>query len=335
MINKILENDFFQMLDTSIMSALIGAVITISGIWFTIRHERITRQIERKNTIKPALSIRFIGVSDVLKENYKKDLGNIAKNIYGYSFSPILETFASYGNGSIVGYFPKIGRITPFCRKTGLLFEVHVDGSYPVTDIKVTKIQVTEESDENYIDADRIISIGGSFKPTDSIFDFYHKHTPANFERLSNLGIPVSIVDTSMYNKYISPNNNMVIEVPMIIGMTRLSNLIHLIKNDEEFSKKENFLDVNYSFNDPHNLYRFLTNLNSFPIQITITFQYSDIDDNTYKQSIQCFAYFEIEKIDNFNDFMITSNITTMGYNRYSMDSRVLEDFITEKFLDE
>lgn len=289
------------------------------------------RKTERKDTIKPALSIQFISVRDEMEEEHRKILHNIFRNNYGFAFSPIFETFASYGVTYLSGYFPKIGVVTPFIRQTSLLFKIHVDGSFPVTDIKATEIHVTKKSDEGFISSNRIISIGYPVEKTDSLFDFYHKHQPKNFERLDNLAFPMP-VDTKMFNKYISPNEDMYIEVPVRIGVTRLTNLIKLIMNDEEFSKKENLLDVDYPFDNPKALNNFLTNLSSFPIQTTITFEYSDIDNNVYHKNVQCFTYLKIEKIDDGTDFIITPSVTTSGYITHSTSSDVLEEFIDKTF---
>ena len=41
---KLLENDFFKILNSQVISSLLGAVVTIFGVVLTIRHERKMRE---------------------------------------------------------------------------------------------------------------------------------------------------------------------------------------------------------------------------------------------------------------------------------------------------
>ena len=60
-----------KFLNTEIVSSFIGALVTIFGVWLTIRHEREMRIIEREDEIKPAFSIHYLSIED-----FKFDTGN-------------------------------------------------------------------------------------------------------------------------------------------------------------------------------------------------------------------------------------------------------------------
>lgn len=331
-ISVLLNSNLFKLLNTQIIAAIIGASITILGVWITIRNERKMRFKERKDEIKPAISINFIGLSDEIKQMKNNDFKNILTNTYSYEFSPILNDIATLGSGLISGYTPNIGRYLKNCRKANILLDVHVDGNFPVTDIKMTNIKVTDKNSPGAINDNRPISFGISLEYKDSIFDFYRKHIPRNFSRSDENDMPFNIIDSNNYNKYISPNENILIKVPLRIGSTPLSKLIELIKTDKEFMKKENILDYNIPFGDPEILYLFLSNLNTYPVQITLSFEYKDIEENIYIQNVQCFAYFSINFFPKSGDYIITPSMTTKGLINSKLDDDQLKDFIYNQF---
>lgn len=331
-INELQNNNIFKLLNTQLMAAIIGASVTILGVWITIKHERNMRLKERRDEIKPAISIKFIGLSDEIEQSQKSDLKNVATNVYSYQFSPIFDDFATFGLTPISGYNPLIGNYLTDGRRASILVDVHVDGNFPVTDIKMTNIEVSEKDTPEFIDSDRPISIGMSLKYKNSMFDFYRKHNPSNFSRSDKIHMPINIVDSRNYDKYISPNENMIIKIPMRIGSTPLKQLIKLIKYDKEFMKEENMLDYNIPFDDPKYLNLFLFNLSSFPVQITLSFEYKDIEDNIYNKNIQCFAYLSIEYVPEIKDYIITPSMTTKGYIDGQLDKKELEDYIYSQF---
>lgn len=331
---KLLENDFFKILNSQVISSLLGAVVTIFGVVLTIRHERKMREIARKDEIKPALSIIYIGIEYFLNNSgdYPKIFKKI-KNIFIFAIAPILETVSSRR------YHPSISMFTNHSACiTNLLFLVHVDGNYPITDIKLTKINTTSQSSKDFTSLDSMMqSVGVRLPHTNSIFDFYHKQKPANFERLDPSIIQLTKIDSNMFNTYISPNSDALVEVPVRIGFATTKKLIYLINNNEEFNRKENFLDCDYPFHDPKYLYRFLSNLNKYPVQISFEFEIVYIDGNSHTKKVQAFASLRIIKMSNNGDtdFMITPNITTnatVPNDNDNLNGKDLEKFIEDEF---
>ena len=140
-----------------------------------------------------------------------------------------------------------------------------------------------------------------------------------------------------MFNTYISPNSDALVEVPVRIGFATTKKLIYLINNNEEFNRKENFLDCDYPFHDPKYLYRFLSNLNKYPVQISFEFEIVDIDGNSHTKKVQAFASLRIIKMSNNGDtdFMITPNITTnatVPNDNDNLNGKDLEKFIEDEF---
>lgn len=329
---KLLENDFFKILNSQVISSLLGSVVTILGVVLTIRHERKMREIARKDEIKPALSIIYSGIKDFLENpNNSPEVFKKIKNRFIFAIASILEAF------SFQEYHPSVPLYTNLSvRITNLLFLVHVDGNYPITDIKLTKISTTNQSSRDFIRSSHK-SVGVNLPHTNSIFDFYHKYKPANFERLDYSFIPLTKIDSNMFNTYISPNSNALIEVPVRIGFTTIKKLIYLINNNEEFNRRENFLDCDYPFHDPKYLYLFLSNLNHYPIQISFEFEIVDIDGNIHTKKVQAFASLRIIKMSNNGDtdFMITPNITTNATfpnDNDKLNVKDLEKFIEDEF---
>lgn len=326
-IDKILS-----VLNSEIVTAIIGASVTILGVWITVKHERKMRLQERKDEIKPAMSIKFIGLSDEIKKSDYDKLENIVTNTYSYDYSPILDTFSLYRKDIFSDYNPNIGRWNIDGRKSELLIDVHVDGNFPVTDITMTDIYVTNKADIDFINENVPVAIGKSFKRMNSMFDFYHKHIPSNFTRSDHSSIGLDIIDTRNLNKYISPNNNMTISIPMKIGRASLKECVDLIKNSENFNKEENYLEKNIDFNNPEILSLFLYNMSTISIPLTLKFEYKDIDMNTYCQNIPIFGYFAIDYIEEYDDYVINPSMTTKSSINSDIDYKKLKDCIYGEF---
>ena len=129
---------------SSIVSSIAGSVITILGVFLTIRNDRISRKQERKDEIKPTLSIQFLGIEDSVKnldiKNYKSFL-----NRNTFAFFPIFQ-YISLSKSARRAYF-----IHGYNRTTNLLFKIHTDGKFPVRNIFVSKIKVKDKKDKNFI----------------------------------------------------------------------------------------------------------------------------------------------------------------------------------------
>lgn len=221
----------FLFLNGQLMSSIVGASVGIVGVWLTIRHDRQRRRVERKDKIKPIISIVFDGFYNTEEKNYKLTQSKRGYlNPYAFAFVPLLTD--GQKSGLIWGYLPpQIGRISDLNMKAILRFNIRVDGDFPVTDLKVIKIRVVGKDDPEEIDSDRPISIGEMPPVMNEMFDFYHQHNPKNFEKLERLGMTHVVLDTNMLNAYVSPGENVFFEVPLDVGMTLLSGLIETVRN--------------------------------------------------------------------------------------------------------
>lgn len=120
-IYKFINSDIYQIINGQLCAAILGALVTIIGVWFTINNDRKARIIERKNEIKPIFSILFIGIED--DTNLKKDMKYfINRNTFNYM--PILQVAQSFMRVPLIVYSPKIGVDTLFKRETNLVFQI-------------------------------------------------------------------------------------------------------------------------------------------------------------------------------------------------------------------
>lgn len=228
-LHQFINSDFYNMLNSQLFAACIGAFVTIAGVWLTIYNDRKSRKVERKNEIKPVYSISFMGIEDTVE--LKKDIKSfINKN--AFSYMPILQIAQSFMKIPLVAYSDKIGIDTPFKRETTLVFQFHVDGSYPIKNVEVTSIKCVSRNEQGYIQTNRPLSIGPSLLITDTIFNFYHKTVPNNFELSNDVGIRHRPLDIQMMNVYISLGDTVHFKVPVNIGYATLSSLIKFICKD-------------------------------------------------------------------------------------------------------
>lgn len=298
-------------LNTPFVSSIIGSVITILGVFLTIRDDRISRKQERKDEIKPTLSIQFLGIEDSVKnldiKNYKSFL-----NRNTFAFFPIFQ-YISLSKSARRAYF-----IHGYNRTTNLLFKIHTDGKFPVRNIFVSKIKVTDKKDKNFIHSKNPRSIGESFPRVSSAFDLFYDNVINNFDIIDGFDEQV-VVDTNDLNAYISPGTDIVLKIPLRIGCIKLTNLIKFIRTNKLLKMLEYKKGVNYSLDDEDNLCGFLSNFASFPIQTSINFKYFDIDDNCYNKSFQCYAGLKIKPTSQ-SDFILTGDLTTN-------DVRITEEY--------
>lgn len=299
-----------KFLNTEIVSSFIGALVTIFGVWLTIRHEREMRIIEREDEIKPAFSIHYLSIEDFKFDTGNKFKQKTLKNQFGFIIAPILSTGFLFEK-TLVGYLPGYEMNNNILQEDKLLFLIQVDGNYPITDIDLMSINAVSTSDDEFIQSNRIMSVGMQPPHTNSAFDLYHKHKPSNFGRIDSMDSRMVSVDTNTLNKYISPDNEVILEVPINKGYIDLKRLIFFINNDPEFMKEEHFIDWHYPFNSANGLYYYLYNFNNFPMQISFEFELKDIDNNTHIYNVQCFASLLIEQMENNDNFLIIPTITT------------------------
>lgn len=269
-------------------------------------------ELNEKNEIKPVYSISFMGIEDEI-ELEKGIKYFINKNTFSYM--PILQIAQAFMKLPLITYSDKVGIETLFKRETTLVFQLHVDGNYPIKNVEVTSINSVSQNDQRYISTNRPISVGPSPVVTDDIFNFYHKTVPNNFGLSNDVGIRHRPLDVQMMNVYISPGDTVYFKVPVNIGYTNLSSLIKFICEDPFFMSSEG-ATYNYPFDNPEELDRFLENMNSFPIQVNICFKITDIEGNIYNKEQPVYAYFDIRKIgsdDNKGhvDYFITGGMST------------------------
>lgn len=332
--HNFLNIDLYNFVNGQLFAALIGAIVTILGVWLTINDDRKSRIVERRNEIKPIFSMSFIGIEDdvKLKKNVKCFIN---KNTFSYM--PILQFAQSFLTPSFITYSDSIGIDTPFKRETFLIFEFHVDANYPIKNVEVTGIKTVKNDKKGYIKTDRPISIGPSPKVTDDMFNFYHKTNPNNFEISNKFGIRHWPLDIRMLNVYISPGETVYFKVPINIGYANLSSLIRFICKDPNF-KLNGDINYNYLFDNPDSLDTFLENMYCFPIQVNIRFEITDIDDNVYDKEWPAYAFFDIRKISNGRDnkpedYFISGGMSTNStFPREIEEIRGLKNFIYEQF---
>lgn len=328
------NSDFYKMLNSQLFAACIGAFVTIFGVWLTIYNDRKARRIERKNEIRPIYSISFIGIEDTVK--LKKGIPCfINKNTFSYM--PILQFAQSFLKIPFVAYSDRIGIDTPFKRETTLVFQFHVDGNYPIRNVEVTSIKSISCNEHGYIPTNGPISIGPSPVVTDTIFNFYHKTVPNNFELSNDVGIRHRPLDIQMMNVYISPGNTVYFKIPINIGYANVSSLVKFICKDPNFMSSEE-TTYSYPFDNPKELDRFLENMNSFPIQVNVCFKITDIEGNVYNKEQPVYAYFDIGKIsDNdkeYIDYSITGGMSTSSiFPNDIQEIEGLKEYIEEQFL--
>lgn len=320
------------------VSAIVAANVGIFGVWLTIHRDKQARFKERLDQIKPALSIRYDTVYEV--NNREKEGNTSVKsylNPYAFSFLPLLSD-GQYIPGSpiFMGYIPNAGKSSDFDLKMILAFEVHVDGNFPVTDIKVTKIFVVGEDDPDKIRrGEQLISIGEMPRLTGAVFDFYHQHDPKNFEKIERLFMGQVAIDTNMLEAYISPGEDIKVEVPVVIGITRLSTFIEVMKSSI-FNDNKYKIECNYPFETSGGLAHFLFNLKSIPVQTAITFEYKDVDDNIYTKKFQCFSSITIVPTDDMRgkkDYIISGKISTIGSDTEpKLDWEEFNSFVEDKY---
>ena len=334
LLHKFINSDLYQLINGQLCAAILGALVTIIGVWFTINNDRKARIIERKNEIKPIFSILFIGIED--DTNLKKDMKYfINRNTFNYM--PILQVAQSFMRVPLIVYSPKIGVDTLFKRETNLVFQIHVDGNYPIKNIEVNSIKVVKRNEKGYIQTNEQISIGPSPLIANDMFNFYHKTIPNNFELSNRIGIRHRPLDIQMLNAYISPKETVYFKVPINIGFANLSSLIEFICNDPNFMSDKN-VTYEYPFDNPKALYRFLENMNSFPIQVNIDFKVTDVEDNVYHKEQPVYSFFDIKKLYNsdnqrIEDYLIAGGMSTNSiFPNDIKEIEGLEDFINNKF---
>lgn len=329
--HDIINSEFYELINGQLFTALIGAFVTIIGVWFTIRNDRDARIIERKNEIKPIFSLAFIGIED--KINLYKDI-KVFINRNTFSYMPVLQ-FAE--SAVPFPYFPNVGIDTPFKRETTLVFKFHVDGNYPIKNVEVSSIKIVNSNEQGYIQTNEPISIGPSPVITDDIFNFYHKTSPNNFELSDELGIRHRPLDINMINTYISPGESVYFKVPINIGCARISSFIKFICNDPNFMSNTGST-YDYPFDNPKALDRFLENMNLFPKQVNIIFKITDVEDNVYIKEQPVYAFFDIEKIyedsdQEIKDYLVTGGMTTISiFPNHPKEISGLQDYINKQF---
>lgn len=132
-LHQFINSDFYKLLNSQLFAACIGAFVTIAGVWLTIYNDRKSRRVERKNEIKPVYSISFMGIEDEI-ELEKGIKYFINKNTFSYM--PILQIVQAFMKLPLIAYSDKVGIETPFKRETTLVFQLHVDGNYPIKMLK-------------------------------------------------------------------------------------------------------------------------------------------------------------------------------------------------------
>ena len=320
--------------DSQVISAIIGSFVTIFGVWITIRNDRKMRKLERHDEVKPALSLRFIELEQPgLVSSFREGKRSLV-NRYKFSVAPIFETASFYGVTSASSYDPDSMLFTGYASKAQILFQVHVDGSFPVCDIALTVVRVVDfESSESLL-RNRLTSVGYPIRHVTSIFDLYHKHNPSNFDRSDFLEIPELIVDESVLDKYISPNSDAVLCVPVRIGCVPLRSLIKFVREDGMFQRKRTYLGFYYDFNDPDRLFSFLISLNSMPVQVCFEFDITDVDGNVESKCVYGFARLLIQWVDELCDYLLTVDFLPSSPSAQSCDANELEHYIFKLFTD-
>lgn len=217
------------------------------------------------------------------------------------------------------------------------MFQFHVDGNYPIRNVEVTSIKSISCNEHGYIPTNGPISIGPSPVVTDTIFNFYHKTVPNNFELSNDVGIRHRPLDIQMMNVYISPGNTVYFKIPINIGYANVSSLVKFICKDPNFMSSEE-TTYSYPFDNPEELDRFLENMNSFPIQVNVCFKITDIEGNVYNKEQPVYAYFDIGKIsDNdkeYIDYSITGGMSTSSiFPNDIQEIEGLKEYIEEQFL--
>lgn len=322
-------------LDSQVLSAIIGSFVTIFGVWLTIRNDRKMRRLERCDEVKPALAVRFIELEQPGSiSNFRKGKRSLV-NRYKFYVAPIFETVSSCGVTGYSGYDPYSVLFTEFASKAQLLFQVHVDGSFPVCDISLTAVRVVDPEGSESVLCNRLTSIGHPIRHVNSIFDLYHKHNPSNFDRNDFLEYPDALVDESVLDKYISPNSDVVLCVPVRIGFAPLRSLIKFVREDEEFRRTRSYLDFYYNFNDPDRLYCFLRSLNSMPVQVCFEFNIIDIDGNVISKRVNGFACLLVQWVDEICDYLLTVDFLPSSPSSQSCDYIELEHYIFNLFADQ
>lgn len=334
MCEKIFEVMAF-IFDSQLFSAIIGSFVTIFGVWLTIRNDRKMRKLERRDEVKPALGLRFVELEKPGSiSNLRKGKRSLV-NRYKFYIAPIFETASSYGVTSFSGYDPDSVTFTEYACIAQLLFQVHVDGSFPVSDISLTALRVVDSEGSESLLCNRITSVGHPIRHLTSIFDLYHKHNPSNFDRHDFLGFPESVIDESVLDKYISPNSDVVLSVPVRIGYVPLRSLIKFVREDELFQCRRSYLDYYYDFNDPDRLYSFLISLNSMPVQVCFEFDITDIDGNVISKRVNGFARLLILWLDDLCDYLVTVDFLPSSPSAKSCDPDELERYIFNHFVDQ
>ena len=321
--------------DSQVFSAIIGSLVTIFGVWFTIRNIRKMRKLERCDEVKPALGLRFIELEQPGSISNLRQGKRSLVNRYKFYVAPLFETASSYGVTSISGYDPDSVVLTEYASVAQLLFQVRVDGSFPVCDISMTAVGVVDPEGSESLLCNRFTSVGHPIRHLTSIFDLYHKHNPSNFDRHDFLGFPESVIDESVLDKYISPNSDVVLSVPVRIGYVPLRCLIKFVREDELFQCKRSYLDYYYDFNDPDRLYSFLISLNSMPVQVCFEFDITDIDGNVTSKRVNCFACLLIQLVDDLCDYLLTVDFLPSSPSAQSCDPDELERYIFNHFVDQ
>lgn len=330
-LHQFINSDFYKILNGQLFAACIGASVTIAGVWLTIYNDRKARRNERRNEIKPVYSVSFLGIEDTIELNTSIKYF-INKNTFSYM--PILQIAQSFMKIPLVAYSDRIGIDTPFKRETALVFQFHVDGNYPIKNVEATSIKSVSYNESGYIQTNGPLSIGPSPVITDTVFNFYHKTVPNNFELSNDVGIRHRPLDIQMINVYISPGETVYFKVPINIGCASLSSLVRFICKDPNFMSSDG-ITYHYPFDNPEELDRFLENMNSFPIQVNICFKITDIEGNIYKKEQPVYAYFDIRKLKNTGnkDYSITGGMTTSSIFPNDINEiNGLKEYIEEQF---